>query len=131
MGSGTGILAIAAAHLGATATGVEIDPLACRDSQKNAALNRVSEFVETERGPIAVQGFHLGLLGVIFASDDGAVVGFAAAGATLEEGLESVRSAPGASAGYLRAVDILNRRRTPELTDLHLPKIRAEEGGSR
>jgi len=85
--------------------------------------------IETAGGPIAVQGFHLGLLGVVFANDDGTIIGFATAGETLEGGLEAVREVPEAAKGYQRAVDILNRRRTPELTDIHLPELPVEGGG--
>lgn len=104
-----------------------------RLQKEQEALGRLVEGgtleVETDTGPKAVQGFHLGLLGVIFASDDGSVLGFAAAGETLEKGLETVRAVPGAAKGYLHTVDILNRRRTPELTDIHLPKLPVEKGG--
>lgn len=77
----------------------------------------------------AVKGFHLGLLGVIYSADDGAVLGFASAGQTLEEGLETVRTRPEAAKGYLHCVDILNRRRTPQLTDVFLPTLPVEKGG--
>jgi len=42
VGAGTGILAIAAAHLGATVVGVEIDGAACRSAERNAELNGVA-----------------------------------------------------------------------------------------
>ncbi|MFO0749022.1 MAG: 50S ribosomal protein L11 methyltransferase [Myxococcota bacterium] len=45
VGAGTGILAIAAAHLGADVVGVEIDATACVDAERNARLNGVSERV--------------------------------------------------------------------------------------
>jgi ribosomal protein L11 methyltransferase len=44
-GSGSGILAVAAASRGATAHGVEIDPLANDNATENASLNDVSERV--------------------------------------------------------------------------------------
>jgi len=55
-GSGSGILAIAAAQLGGKAVGVEIDPLAIDNAKENASLNaaadQVSFFLELEdRGP--------------------------------------------------------------------------------
>lgn len=45
VGAGTGILAIAAAHLGADVVGVEIDGTACQDAERNAALNGVADKV--------------------------------------------------------------------------------------
>lgn len=44
-GSGSGVLSIAAAKLGATAVGVEIDPAALAASAGNAALNGVADRV--------------------------------------------------------------------------------------
>ncbi|MCC6624759.1 MAG: 50S ribosomal protein L11 methyltransferase [Deltaproteobacteria bacterium] len=42
VGAGTGILAIAAAHLGASVVGVEIDGAACKAAERNAELNGVA-----------------------------------------------------------------------------------------
>jgi len=50
VGSGTGILAIAAAKLGATTVGVEIDAQACADSIQNAALNGVADRFTVHHG---------------------------------------------------------------------------------
>lgn len=50
VGSGTGILAIAAAKLGASTVGVEIDAQACEDSLQNARLNGVAERFAVHRG---------------------------------------------------------------------------------
>ncbi|MCA9518729.1 MAG: 50S ribosomal protein L11 methyltransferase [Myxococcales bacterium] len=50
VGSGTGILAIAAAKLGATGVGVEIDRQACEDSVENARLNGVADRFEVHVG---------------------------------------------------------------------------------
>ncbi len=98
------------------------------------ALGRLIESsvleVETPDGPKAVSGFHLGLIGVIFASEDGTLLGFSGAGESLEAGLSAVEGRPEAAKGYLHTVDILNRRRTPQLVDLFLPKLPVEEGGS-
>ena len=99
------------------------------------ALGRLIESsileIETPDGPKAVSGVHLGLIGVIFASDDGTLLGFSGAGESLEAGLSAVDGRPEAAKGYLHTVDILNRRRTPQLVDLLLPKLPVEEGGSR
>lgn len=46
VGAGTGILAIAAAHLGADVVGVEIDGAACRSAERNAELNGVAARVK-------------------------------------------------------------------------------------
>jgi ribosomal protein L11 methyltransferase len=43
LGAGTGILALAAAHLGGRVVGVEIDGPACESARRNAALNGVSD----------------------------------------------------------------------------------------
>ena len=45
IGTGTGILAIAAAHLGANVVGVEIDEASCRSAERNAVLNGVADRV--------------------------------------------------------------------------------------
>ena len=57
LGSGSGILAIAAAKLGAArVTGIELDPEAVRVAERNATRNRVSErveFLEGDAGALA------------------------------------------------------------------------------
>ena len=50
VGTGTGILAIAAAHLGARVVGIEIDGAACVDAASNAALNGVADRIRIEHG---------------------------------------------------------------------------------
>lgn len=50
VGSGTGILAIAAAKLGASGVGVEIDAQACEDSAENARKNGVADRFEVHVG---------------------------------------------------------------------------------
>ena len=52
VGTGTGILAIAAAHLGADVVGVEIDAVACIDADRNAALNGVAERIRVRHGSL-------------------------------------------------------------------------------
>ncbi len=75
---------------------------------------------------IAVHAFHLGLLAVVYASEDGSVVGFAPAGVPLERARSrDVDADAGAANGYLVAVDILRRRRTPAVVDLVLPALDA------
>ncbi|MBN1417561.1 MAG: DUF3450 family protein [Planctomycetes bacterium] len=86
--------------------------------------------VGTDR--IAVQGFHLGLLAVAYANKDGSIAGFCQQGQTLEDGLENLKKHPEAADGYLRAIDILERRRTPGVIDLFLPSLPvAKEEGPR
>jgi ribosomal protein L11 methyltransferase len=53
LGSGTGILALAAAHLGASVVGVEIDGPACEAAVRNAELNGVSERVRIVHGTLS------------------------------------------------------------------------------
>jgi hypothetical protein len=93
-----------------------------RIQKEEEAQGRLVEtgVVEVKAGGerIAVQAFHLGLLAVVFASEDGSILGFAGAGATLEDGLKTVADHPEAADGYLRAVDILRRRRTPEIVGI-------------
>ncbi|MFZ4580411.1 MAG: 50S ribosomal protein L11 methyltransferase [Myxococcota bacterium] len=50
VGTGTGILAIAAAHLGARVVGIEVQAAACTDAAANAALNGVANRVVVEHG---------------------------------------------------------------------------------
>ena len=91
------------------------------------ALGRLVESgtveIDLGYGRAAVQAFHLGLLGVIFANEDGSVLGFAQAGQKLEDGLASVKGNPAAAEGYMIAVDILRRRRTPSIVDLYVPSL--------
>lgn len=106
-----------------------------RIHQEEESLGRLVESgtVEVNLGKeaVAVQAFHLGLLAVIFANDDATVIGFARAGETLEEGLEATMGNPDAASGYMAAVDILRRRRTPSIIDLYLPSLPVrEEGGA-
>ncbi|MHC4935515.1 MAG: DUF3450 family protein [Planctomycetota bacterium] len=84
--------------------------------------------VEAGGGHRAVPAFHIGLLGVIFAGEEGPVIGFAGRGDSLEDGLTSLSSRPEAAKGYLQTIDILNRRRTPQLTDLYFPRLPIEGG---
>jgi hypothetical protein len=106
-----------------------------RIHQEEESLGRLVESgtVEVNLGKeaVAVQAFHLGLLAVIFANEDATVIGFARAGETLEEGLEATMGNPEAASGYMAAVDILRRRRTPSIIDLYLPSLPVrEEGGA-
>lgn len=75
----------------------------------------------------AVQAFHLGLLAVVFASEDGRLVGYAQRGEDPADSLDAAREA-GAVEGYLTAVDILRRRRTPTVVDLYLPSLPVAAG---
>lgn len=72
---------------------------------------------------IAVEVIHLGLLAVIFSNQDGSLLGFSGPGQTLQDGLAAVEDHPEARDGYVRALEILNRRRTPALIDLYLPTV--------
>jgi len=54
--SGSGILAIGAAKLGATLDGVEIDPLAIDNACENAELNDVGSAVKFSRTLAAAEG---------------------------------------------------------------------------
>src|SRR5262249_21755325 len=55
-GSGTGILAIAAAKLGASVEAVETDPLAIEISERNALINGVDDRIRTSRTLAGIQG---------------------------------------------------------------------------
>ena len=87
--------------------------------------------LKTSDGTLNVQAFHLGLLAVVFASEDGTVLGYAGAGQKLEDGLETVAGKPEAADGYLRAVDILRRRRTPDIVELYFPSMPEGRKGSK
>jgi hypothetical protein len=106
---------------------------AARIQQEEEALGRL---VESAKVNVKVGGeerqvfaFHLGLLGVVFANEDATVIGFAQAGETLEDGLKAASSSPEAAEGYLVAVDILRRRRTPAVVDLFLPTLKVTKEG--
>lgn len=87
-------------------------------------LGTVELDLGTERW--AVQAFHLGLLAAIFSSEDGTVVGCALPGQKLEEGARGLRGNREAARGYLLALDVLRRRRSPRLVDLHIPSLPGE-----
>lgn len=54
IGTGSGILAAAAAKLGAgRVLAVDIDPVACKAAQENAARNKVSDLVSVRQGSLA------------------------------------------------------------------------------
>lgn len=98
---------------------------AARIHAEEEALGRLVESaavsVTVGKEEFAVEAFHLGLIAVIYASEDAAILGFARAGDALEDGLDAAKGNPAAAAGYLAAVDILRRRRTPALVDLFIP----------
>jgi hypothetical protein len=104
-----------------------------RVQQEEEALGRLVESgtVEIDAGKdrLAVQAFHLGLLGVIYANDDGTVLGFAKAGQKLEDGLDVSIGDGKAAYAYMAAVDMLRRRRTPSLLDLYFPALPVRKGG--
>jgi ribosomal protein L11 methyltransferase len=52
LGTGSGILAIAAAKLGAQVEAVDLDPVAIRVAQENVDLNRVNDRVQVWRGDL-------------------------------------------------------------------------------
>ncbi len=70
---------------------------------------------------IKVELVHVGMLAVIFSNEDGSLIGYAGPGQSLEQGLAAVAENPEAKNGYVRAIEILKRRRTPALVDLFLP----------
>lgn len=104
-----------------------------RIHQEEEALGRLVELSTIEvpyaGRKLALQGFHLGLLAVIYANEEGSVLGFVQAGQEIREGIEAVEKTPLAQEGYLAAVDILRRRRTPGIVDLYLPALPVEKGG--
>jgi hypothetical protein len=104
-----------------------------RVQQEEEALGRLVELSTIEvpyaGKKLAVQGFHFGLLAVIYANEEGSVLGFVQAGEKITDGIEAVENSPFAEEGYLSAVDILRRRRTPGIIDLYLPTLPVTEGG--
>jgi ribosomal protein L11 methyltransferase len=74
LGCGSGILAIAAAHLGFRATGVDIDPVAVADAQRNAERNQINiafsctPIPECEPSDVVLANLHAELL-VHYAAD--------------------------------------------------------------
>jgi hypothetical protein len=104
---------------------------ASRVQQEEEALGRLVESgkVTVEAGGESqeVFAFHLGLLGVVFANEEGTVIGFAQAGETLEDGLGAASASPEAAEGYLAAVDILRRRRSPSAVDLWIPRLKVRK----
>ncbi len=102
-----------------------------RIQREEESLARLVEtgVLEIDRGSetTAVQAFHLGLLAIIFASEDGRLAGYAQRGEEPEASLDTAREAS-AVEGYLTAVDILRRRRTPTVVDLYLPSLPVSGG---
>lgn len=113
-------------------TPAEAVAIAGRLQKDEEALGRLVE-VDTlsvdvpDQGKVAVKAVRIGLLGVVFSNPGGEIVGFSGPGATLEQGLEAVRGNPEAADGYLRAIEILNRERTPGLIDILFPKFPVQE----
>jgi ribosomal protein L11 methyltransferase len=52
LGTGSGILAIAAAKLGAKVEAVDLDPVAVKVAQENIELNQIAEYVTAKRGDL-------------------------------------------------------------------------------
>ena len=104
-----------------------------RMQESEEALARTVEpgFVEVEiQGERkAVPAFHLGLLAVVFSSEDGSVRGFVERGQKVEDGLETVQAGRETDTGYKTSLDILRRRLTPRIVDLYFPTLKtgAEE----
>ena len=103
-----------------------------RVHQEEEALGRLVELSTIEvpyaGKKLALQGFHLGRLAVIYANEEGSILGFVQAGQEIREGIEAVEKTPLAQEGYLTAVDILRRRRTPGIVDLYLPALPMRKG---
>jgi ribosomal protein L11 methyltransferase len=55
VGSGSGVLAVVAARLGATVTAVDIDPAAAAATMANAAANGVGALVQASTAPLSAQ----------------------------------------------------------------------------
>lgn len=105
-----------------------------RIQKDEEALGRLVETsslqIEKDGETVAVKGFHYGLLAVIFSNEDGRVVGYCKPGDKLEAGLKALEDRPQTADGYLRAIDILERRRTPTLIDLYLSAFPLLNGDS-
>ncbi|HVR74473.1 MAG TPA: DUF3450 family protein [Planctomycetota bacterium] len=106
-----------------------------RMQESEEALARTVEpgFVEVEiQGERkALPAFHLGLLAVIFSSEDGSVRGFVERGQKVEAGPEQVQVGPEVDTGYKTALDILRRRLTPRIVDLYIPSLKTGSEESR
>jgi ribosomal protein L11 methyltransferase len=69
VGTGSGILAIAAAKLGASAVdAVDIEPVAVRSTRENAARNGVSDLIRVEEGSVAPDGPFVGPYDIVLAN---------------------------------------------------------------
>jgi release factor glutamine methyltransferase len=75
LGTGTGVLAVAAARRGARVVAVDVNPMAVRCARINAQLNQVDDAVEVRRGdlfaPVAGERFELVLSNPPFYRGDG------------------------------------------------------------
>jgi hypothetical protein len=80
----------------------------------------------------SIPAFRLGLLAVIYMSDDGSILGCAQAGQSLEQGRietgssgeDSAKKAIGkVTAGYESVLAILRRRLGPRVVDVFLPSV--------
>jgi hypothetical protein len=106
-----------------------------RIQKREESLGRITESgtvrVERQGKKIEVQAFHLGRLGVIFADKEGTFGAFAGPGQTLEQGIESSKKHPRAVSTYVRAIDILFKRRAPHVANLFLPGLVIRNPGER
>jgi hypothetical protein len=98
-----------------------------RMQKREESLGRITESgtvrIEREGRKMEVQAFHLGRLGVIIADREGTFGAFVKRGQSLEEGLAESGKHPEAVSTYVRAIDILFKRRAPHVADLYLPGL--------
>ena len=93
--------------------------------KEQEAFGRLVEFgiieIEVDGETRGIEGFHFGLLGVVFSDAEGNVFGWSGPGQSIEKGIS--KGSAESAAGYLMAVDILNRKRTPGLVNLQVPSL--------
>jgi len=96
--------------------------------KEQEALGRLVEFgiieVEVDGETRGIEGFHFGLLGVVFSDAEGNVFGWAGPGQSIESGIS--KDSSDSATGYLMAVDILNRKRTPGLVNIQVPSLQVK-----
>jgi hypothetical protein len=70
-----------------------------------------------------VQAFHLGRIALVFADKEGTVGGFVLPGGTIEKAASENTRHPGAMSTFIRAIDVLFKRRAPHIADLFFPGL--------
>jgi hypothetical protein len=93
-----------------------------RIQKREESIGRITESgtvrVEKDGEEREIQAFHLGRVALIFADKEGTVAGYVLPGGTVEDAAQEKAGHPDAMSTYIRAIDVLFKRRAPHIADL-------------